>query len=48
MNFNDVEERSMQFVRSKPPAGVAISLSDALTLTKNFKEVEEKRRNSMM
>ena len=48
MKLNDVEERSMQFVRSKPPAGVAISLSDALTQTKNFDEVEENKRNPMM
>ena len=48
MKLNDVEERSMQFVRSKPPAGVAISLSDALTQTKSFNEVEENRRSSMM
>ena len=47
MKLNDVEERSMQFVRSKPPADVAISLSDSLTQTKSFNEVEESRINSI-
>ena len=30
-------------MRAKPPAEVAISLSDTLTQTKSFKEVEESR-----
>ena len=41
MKLNDVEERSMQFVRSKPPAGVAIFPSDTLTQSKSFNELEE-------
>ena len=47
MKLHDVEERSRQFVRSKPPADVAIFLSDTLTQTKSFNEVEENRRNSL-
>ena len=43
MKLNDVEERSMQFVRSKPPAGVAIFPSDTLTQTESFNEVEKSR-----
>ena len=34
-------------MRPKPPADVAISLSDTLTQIKSFNEVEESRRNSM-
>ena len=35
-------------MRAKPPADVAISLSDTLTQIKSFNEEEESRRNSMM
>ena len=34
-------------MRPKPPAEVAISLSDTLAQTKSFDEVEESRRNSL-
>ena len=42
--LNDVEERSRRFVRPKPPAAIAISLSDILTQSKSFNELEETQR----
>ena len=49
MKLTEVEERSWRFVRPKPPADVAVSMSEpeTLTQTKSFNEVEESRRNSM-